>query len=203
MEPDKISPSFGGFFPIFRKREAVGEVCVVRLHRFDRSVIRVRPVELTEVETDFEVVGTEGVHKGSDQVSSRRSVSNNATTFGLRVPQRNAVMVLRGQDRILRTGFHEQLGPFRRVVPRGSETIQLTPIDLRRHLSAKHRPGLRNPLDRIDSIVDENAKFGVRKPRLHHCFWSLSPVATGQGVSLESCPSEDSFSASTRTCPTC
>ena len=82
----------------------------------DGGVVWMGPVELGEVEADFQVVPPQGFGIGGDEVFACWSLLDNAQVVGLGVPEGDAVVVLGGQDGVLGAGFFKQLRPFLRII---------------------------------------------------------------------------------------
>lgn len=81
-------------------------------------------------------------------------------------------MVLGGYDRVPCAGFLDQVRPGCRVVVLHGEALELLHVIGVADLAAEETPRLINPIDRIDSAVDEDPQLRVGEP-LHFVFDGL------------------------------
>ena len=153
IELNESFPSFGLFFYL-----------VARSVFRPVGIVRMRPVEQREVQSQPQSLSAHLLRKRREQVATRRRILPGAQFSRLGVPQRHAVVVLGRNDGVLRTALLNQAHPLLRVPFRCREPFLLRHILVVWQPLVVKRPTLRNPSDGIDSPMDEDAELGFPEP---------------------------------------
>ena len=95
-----------------------------------------------------------------DIPSGRRGVDR-AEIARLGIPKRESVVMLGGNDGVLRPTFLNQLRPISRVIVGGGEGIFLFHIVLQRNRLIMERPAFGGLALGINAPMDKNAQFGT------------------------------------------
>ena len=85
--------------------------------------------------------------------------------FEFGVVERKAVVVFGGNDAIFSAAFLDELGPGFWVVVLGCKTLHLTHVFRVGYCSVVKSPAFRGAIDSVHAPMNENAEFGIGKPR--------------------------------------
>src|SRR5262249_875997 len=120
-------------------------------------VIRMGPIQVGKIETDFQVLPANGSSEFGDQVAPCRCLADHGKVRHGGVVESNTVMVLGSEYSIASARTGEQFCPAIRIELIGSEAGKLLHIVLVGDLPIIKAPGLGDTVYRIDTPVDKDA----------------------------------------------
>ena len=126
----------------------------------DVGIILPGPVDEGVVETQFEALLPYLLAEWGEHVLLGRGGLHGTEIASLGVPQREAIVVFRGDDRILCATLLDEFCPIGRVIVRCGEFLRLVHVFLKGDRLVVECPAFRCPSCGIDSPVDEDTEFG-------------------------------------------
>ena len=128
------------------------------------GIIRVRPIYQRIIQSEFKTMLAHLLHERRHDVALCGRGLHGVEVAILGIPQGHAIVVLCGENGIPGAALLNEVKPSLRIVVLGGEAIALAHILLVWQVLVVKRPALRNSIDRVYAIMNEDTQLGVVEP---------------------------------------